>query len=54
MKNKCCGSCEEHEGEVKEVHVVSPNGYDWGTFFYCETAVAEDEKRGFTVTEIAA
>lgn len=52
MEHKCEGSCEEHTGEVKKVQVVSAKGYDWGTFHYCETAVAEDEKHGFAVTEV--
>lgn len=41
---KCEGACEEHRGEVKEVLVQG-----WGYFNYCEEAIKEDTRRGFTV-----
>lgn len=53
---KCDGGCEDlggHSGNVRLVHV-------WGfyipkddalTFNYCDTAIAEDRERGFTVEE---
>ena len=46
----CEGSCEEHGEVVGRVHVVHASGYDWGYFWYCSSAIAEDEKRGFVVT----
>ena len=46
---KCEGNCEKHVGPVQRVHVRDPDGYDWGLFWYCQTAIAEDRSRGFTV-----
>ena len=43
---KCDGSCEEHLGEVRQVFVKG-----WGTFNYCDTAIEQDKKDGFTVFE---
>ena len=45
-KKQCQGACEEHVGEVREVFVQG-----WGYFDYCETAIAEDRKRGLIVIE---
>jgi len=42
---ECEGACEEHQGEVREVHVLC-----WGKFFYCEEAIVEDRRRGLYVT----
>jgi len=46
---KCCGDCEQHEGEVK-TYAVSGNGIivAW-TFDYCNEAVRIDKANGFTV-----
>ena len=44
----CEGSCEEHYGEVLLVNVS--NG--WGTFWYCQEAIAEDIRRGFVVEPV--
>ena len=44
---KCEGSCEEHKGEVVEVTSGS-----WGKFFYCETAIEEDRRRGLEVVVV--
>ena len=41
----CEGSCENHQGEVKLVHVGG-----WGYWAYCDTAIAEDISRGLSVT----
>ena len=54
---QCEGFCveggDEHRGTVREVRIVDPrDGYDWGTFHYCMTAVVIDKKAGFTVTYI--
>lgn len=50
--HKCEGSCIEnygsHKGDVKEV-LVSSEQWQPMTFFYCENAIDEDIKRGFTV-----
>jgi hypothetical protein len=47
---RCDGSCEEHVGIVKRVHVYDPRTRsDWGEFDYCDAAIAEDESRGFRV-----
>jgi hypothetical protein len=43
----CQGTCEKHVGEVSEVAVSG-----WGTFFYCEEAIAEDKRRGLTVYKV--
>jgi hypothetical protein len=47
----CEGSCEEHVGDVVDVWVTSinfNNGLPWH-FTYCQEAIAEDRRRGFTV-----
>lgn len=44
----CDGSCEEHEGEIRQVHVRGKL-HDWGLFNYCEVAVKEDQSRGLEV-----
>lgn len=49
QRKSCEGACENHVGEVVTVHVTSPKGNDWGEFDYCEEAIAEDRRRGFTV-----
>ena len=46
-KGECEASCEEHRGSVRAVRVER-----WGFFSYCEEAVAEDGRRGLTVTEV--
>jgi len=38
--------------DVRTVHVVRPGGTDWGQFDYCQNAIDEDRRRGFTVTEV--
>jgi len=48
---ECEGGCQEHKGEVITFHVVSPGGFDWGYFDYCENAITEDLKRQFIVTK---
>ena len=52
----CDGACEDshggHAGIVKAVIVTRPGSPRW-EFYYCENARAEDESRGFTVTEQA-
>ena len=46
---ECEGGCEEHVGTVNQV-TVTGNGFKGGfTFNYCEEAIAEDRRRGFTV-----
>ncbi len=45
--NKCDGACEEHRGECCVVEVAR-----WGYFSYCEEAIAEDTRRGLTVTKL--
>lgn len=44
----CEGGCDEHRGEVRRVHVWH-GSYDWGWFYYCDEARAEDKRRGMTV-----
>lgn len=47
VKQPCDGDCEHfggHSGDVITVHVV-----DWGIFNYCQSAISEDRRRGFTV-----
>jgi hypothetical protein len=49
--NECDGSCEEHKGECKVVFVESANHRcPYWYFSYCDEAIAEDKRRGFTVT----
>ena len=48
---KCCGECYEEgtcRGEVKRVWVQG-HSYSGANFDYCETAIAEDKRRGFEV-----
>ena len=45
---ECEGNCEKHVGPVQRVHVWD-GSHDWGEFWYCLAAIAEDRKRGFTV-----
>jgi hypothetical protein len=49
---KCEGNCiedfGEHKGTVKEV-IVSGITFKPMTFNYCENAIEEDTRRGFTV-----
>lgn len=48
----CEGNClethGEHRGTVEKV-LVTGNGWQPMTFYYCSNAVEEDEKRGFQV-----
>ena len=49
---KCEGACDEHRGEVRKVTVTDPDvnrGGEWGTFWYCETAIEDDRRNGFIV-----
>lgn len=48
MREHCGGSCGEHIGEAVLVR-VHYGAHNWGYFYYCKTAIAEDIKRGFTV-----
>jgi hypothetical protein len=43
---QCDGSCEEHNGAVREVFVQG-----WGKFLYCDSAVKEDQSRGLVVSD---
>lgn len=56
MKNisLCEGSCEEHSGNIRSVHVTGQNGHDWGVFMYCEEAINEDQRRGLSVEVVNA
>jgi len=49
----CDGSCETHTGDVVQVHVWSAT-HNWGEFWYCDTAQAEDQRRGLTVEVVEA
>ncbi len=47
---ECEGDCENHEGEVRQVHVIDKKTlHDWGLFEYCDSAINEDRGRGFEV-----
>jgi hypothetical protein len=47
---RCDGACEQHDGEVRKVHVFSiRTGHDWGALNYCAAAIAKDESKGLTV-----
>lgn len=46
-KHECEGSCSEHIGDVRLVQVDG-----WGYFWYCEEAIAEDERRGLCVVVV--
>lgn len=48
MALACDGSCVNHLGPVRKVHVFC-GCLDYGSFNYCEVAIAEDEERGLTV-----
>ena len=39
-------------GDIKQVTVTDPDGTpggEWGTFWYCETAIEDDRRSGFIV-----
>lgn len=47
---KCEGSCEPHDGDVRPVKVFGGTMPAEGfAFFYCEQAIREDVSRGFRV-----
>lgn len=42
---KCCGSCKQHVGEVKEYRIEG-----WNCLWeYCEAAFEEDKRRGLKI-----
>lgn len=45
----CDGNCQTHQGDVIKVNISA-----WGEFNYCQEAIKEDQRRGFTVTLIKA
>lgn len=46
----CEGSCKHHDGAIERIHVIDEDaGHDWGWFWYCQTAIAEDIDRGLVV-----
>lgn len=50
-QKKCEGACGRHEGAARMVrvrHIAS--GHDWGKFWYCDAAIAEDISRGHEVS----
>lgn len=47
--SKCRGGCLQHRGLVRRVKVTGADKHDWGTFWYCETAIQVDESHGFTI-----
>lgn len=48
----CEGVCADGcTGDTRRVHVVAEDGYDWGYFMYCETAIKTDRGRGFIVID---
>jgi hypothetical protein len=50
MDPKCEGNCKKHTGAVVRVNVTDPRtGKDWGEFWYCYEAIAEDLRRGLNV-----
>ena len=59
-QRQCDGSCEDysngHSGPVRRVHVWGHGASkeDPWEFYYCDIAIAEDRKRGFTVEEVAS
>lgn len=50
----CMGDCVtthgSHSGQIEVVRVISPDGYDWGWWPYCQNAIDEDTKRGMRIT----
>jgi hypothetical protein len=48
---ECEGSCEERGGHIGEIVrvIVSSNTWKPMEFNYCQAAIEEDKKRGFTV-----
>jgi len=49
---KCEGSCDPHEGEVIKV-ITESERWPPMTFWYCQTAIAEDRGMGFIVTPVS-
>jgi hypothetical protein len=43
---QCDGFCEEHNGAVRLVFVQG-----WGKFFYCDSAIKEDQSKGLIVSD---
>lgn len=46
---ECCGSCDEHVGEVVSVKVYDNSYISPWEFNYCEEAIKEDRRRGLMV-----
>jgi len=50
---ECEGACKAFnkcKGDTKIVHIIDPkDNYDWGYFYYCDTAIETDRKNGFLV-----
>lgn len=45
----CEGSCENHSGRVRRVVIGGSSSFAGIEFNYCENAIKEDERRGFTI-----
>lgn len=58
MSHRCQGQCRRYrtcEGIVSRVHVRDDlDGFDWGEFWYCGTALTEDRQHGLMVTLVTA
>ena len=49
----CEGTCDPHVGAVERVRVMHiASMFDWGVFWYCQEAIAEDGRRGMRVTRL--
>ena len=52
----CEGECRDHNecsGKVREYNVVDPDdGFEWGSFYYCEVAAETDKERGMRLIEV--
>lgn len=49
---KCSGECDDHTSDPRQVRVRhKQSGTDWGLFWYCDAAIAEDRRRGLSVED---
>jgi hypothetical protein len=51
--HRCEGMCDCCRGDVRAVTVYDPSSLrEWGLYFYCESAVEEEKRRGFDVSRV--
>lgn len=48
MERKCDGNCEFHTDNIRKI-IIGNGHFEGLKFNYCENAILEDERRGFTI-----